>query len=113
VVNVRELRDPGGLQRMLRADGVPATVRFNGQSPPRCLFYPGTPSQIFSLTKNIFYSAWAPNGATFTIDTTAIPDHVGLWLTVSPVRTATGNGGTSTVSFSGSEALVYASGHCP
>ena len=32
-VTIRELRDPVGLQRQLRADGVPATVRFTGQTP--------------------------------------------------------------------------------
>jgi hypothetical protein len=112
VVRISELRDPAGLQRTLRADGVPATVRFNGQMPPSCLFYPGTPSQIFTLTRRIFYSA-APSGAAFTIDTSAIPAKVGLWLTVSPVRSAGQSGGMTAESFTGSEALVYASGKCP
>jgi hypothetical protein len=112
VVSISELRDPAGLQRTLRADGVPATVRFNGQMPPSCLFYPGTPSQIFRLTRRIFYSV-APGGAAFTIETSAIPAHVGLWLTVSPVRSAGRGSGMTTETFSGSEALVYASGTCP
>ena len=35
-VNVRELRDPAGLQRRLRADGVPASVTFSGRANPAC-----------------------------------------------------------------------------
>jgi hypothetical protein len=40
-VTVRELKDPAGLQRTLRADGVPASVTFAGQQNPACLPYPG------------------------------------------------------------------------
>jgi hypothetical protein len=32
-VTVRELKDPAGLQARLRADGVPASVRFSGFNP--------------------------------------------------------------------------------
>ena len=40
-VTLRQLRDPGGLQRRLRADGVPATVTFFGGTTPRsCRGYP-------------------------------------------------------------------------
>jgi len=35
-VTIRELRDPAGLQRTLRADGVPASVTFAGQQNPAC-----------------------------------------------------------------------------
>ena len=35
-VIIRELRDPAGLQRRLRADGVPATVTFLNQLNPAC-----------------------------------------------------------------------------
>lgn len=34
VVTIRELRDPAGLQRTLRADGVPASVSFSQSGPP-------------------------------------------------------------------------------
>ena len=38
-VTVRELRDPAGLQRTLRADGIPASVTFTGQPNPACRPY--------------------------------------------------------------------------
>jgi len=44
-VTIRELRDPAGLQRTLRADGVPASVTFSGQQNPACRGYPGGGSQ--------------------------------------------------------------------
>ena len=40
-VTIRELRDPAGLQRRLRADGVPATVTFLNQQNPACHPWPG------------------------------------------------------------------------
>ncbi|HXR21774.1 MAG TPA: hypothetical protein VN786_04380 [Acidimicrobiales bacterium] len=40
-VTIRELRDPGGLQSRLRADGVPATVTFLSQLNPACHPWPG------------------------------------------------------------------------
>jgi hypothetical protein len=40
-VTVRELKDPAGLQRKLRADGVPASVTFASQKNPACRPYPG------------------------------------------------------------------------
>lgn len=44
-VTIRELRDPAGLQRTLRADGAPASVTFSGQQNPACQGYPGGGSQ--------------------------------------------------------------------
>ena len=44
-VTIRELRDPAGLQRTLRADGVPASVTFTDQQNPACQGYPGGGSQ--------------------------------------------------------------------
>jgi hypothetical protein len=40
-VTVRELKDPAGLQRTLRADGIPASVTFAGQQNPACRPFPG------------------------------------------------------------------------
>jgi hypothetical protein len=46
-VTVRELKDPAGLQRTLRADGVPASVTFASQQNAACRPYPGgTPSNL-------------------------------------------------------------------
>jgi hypothetical protein len=46
-VTIHELRDPAALQRTLRADGVPVSVTFIGQSNPACQPYgfSGSPSQ--------------------------------------------------------------------
>jgi hypothetical protein len=40
-VTIRELKDPAGLQGVLRADGVPTSVTFAGQLNPACRPYPG------------------------------------------------------------------------
>jgi hypothetical protein len=39
-VTIRELKDPAGLQRKLRADGVPASVSFMSDQNPACRSYP-------------------------------------------------------------------------
>jgi hypothetical protein len=44
-VTIRELRDPAGLQRTLRADGVPVSVTFIGQPNPACQPYGFSGSQ--------------------------------------------------------------------
>jgi len=116
VVEIHQLSNPAGLQRRLRATGVPATVRFQNQNPPNCLYYPGTPRQIFRLTNRIFpqsNSVHIQNGAAFVINTLAIPPGVGLWIEVSAPQTSSPGNGLSAVSFSTGEALVYASGRCP
>jgi hypothetical protein len=41
-VTIRELKDPAGLQRELRADGVPASVRFSGHQNGACRAYPAS-----------------------------------------------------------------------
>ncbi|HUB41278.1 MAG TPA: hypothetical protein VMA72_20735 [Streptosporangiaceae bacterium] len=40
-VTIRELKDPAGLQRKLRAEGVPASVTFASHPNPACRPYPG------------------------------------------------------------------------
>lgn len=45
-VTIRELNDPAGLQRELRADGVPASVRFSGSQNPSCQPYPASQAQL-------------------------------------------------------------------
>jgi hypothetical protein len=112
-VTIRELRDPAGLQRRLRADGVPATVRFTGQTPRPCLYYPLPPKQSFRLQAMIFPQASNTSGHTaFTINPTAIPARIGLWLTLSPPATQTAPDGLRSTEFSATWTLVYASGHC-
>jgi hypothetical protein len=76
VVTVRQLRDPAGLQRKLRADGVPATVTFSSQEPRACHNYPLGPAllhRIFSF-----------NQPPLVIHPSALPDGTGIRL--SPVH---------------------------
>lgn len=40
-VTINQFKDPAGLQRTLRADGVPASVTFASQQNPACRPYPG------------------------------------------------------------------------
>jgi hypothetical protein len=44
-VTFREATDPAGLQRTLRADGVPVSVSFTGHQNPACQPYPSSGSQ--------------------------------------------------------------------
>jgi hypothetical protein len=46
-VTFREATDPAGLQRTLRADGVPVNVTFTGQQNPACQPYSSPASQAF------------------------------------------------------------------
>jgi hypothetical protein len=45
-VTIRELKDPAGLQREMRADGVPASVRFSGNQDRACRPYPASQAQL-------------------------------------------------------------------
>ena len=55
-VRINQLRDPAGLQRKLRADGVPASVTFIGQQNPACQPYShsGTKSQRRHLLGGVY-----------------------------------------------------------
>ncbi len=55
-VTIRELKDPAGLQRTLRADGVPASVTLVSQQNEACQPYPGgTPRHgVTPLLKRVF-----------------------------------------------------------
>ena len=47
-VTIHELRDPAGLQRTLRADGVPVSVTFTGQANPACQPYGSGGGQLLA-----------------------------------------------------------------
>jgi hypothetical protein len=112
-VTVRQLRDPAGLQRTLRADGVPATVRFgNNSNPPDCLYYPFSPARGYKLQARVFPDQDDGSNA-FTVDPAAIPAGVGVWITVSAVVDKSLPNGLSTESFGIGWTFVYASGQCP
>jgi hypothetical protein len=113
-VTIRDLRNPAGLQRQLRADGVPATVRFTSQIPRPCLYYPEPAHHPFRLLDRIFLQNSQAGGQTvFTINPAAIPAPIGLWINVSPPSPQPGRHGRRSAGFSAGWTLVYASGRCP
>jgi hypothetical protein len=83
-----ELRDPAGLQRTLRADGVPASVTYIGQQNPACQAYPSPPSPSGfqgPLSKVVggggFYKN-NPSQTALVIHPSALPHGAGLQIAV-------------------------------
>jgi hypothetical protein len=81
-VTIRELRDPSGLQRKLRADGVPASVIFgdpaNAQPNP-CQSYGGDPELLQkAVTPSMAPGQPQGNGILMTIHPSALPNGAGL-----------------------------------
>ena len=74
-VTIRQLRDPAGLQRRLRADGVPASVTFFGQLPRSCQRYAGL-SQ--ALVNRVFSSRQAGRFPVMVIHPAALPHGAGV-----------------------------------
>ena len=72
VVTVRQLRDPAGLQRTLRADGVPASVTFFGHEPRACHRYPLDPA--------LMHRVFGRNGPPLVIHPSALLDGTGVQL---------------------------------
>lgn len=124
-VTIRDLRDLAGLQRRLRADGVPATVRFDSNPPTRsqlprpCLNYPMPTRHLHDqgghlaggpyvrLVERIFQDGTTRSQTMFTIHPAAIPAVIGLWFNIRPPAHPDGDGASVVVR------LVYASGRCP
>ena len=96
VVTVRQLHDPAGLQRTLRADGVPASVTFFGHEPRACRNYP--------LDAALLHRVFGGNGPPLVIHPSSLPDGTGVQLNPAhhppgaPIALAAG--------------LVYASPRC-
>jgi hypothetical protein len=94
LVKIREFRDPAGLQSRLRADGIPASVKFNpatpanlvGKGPWAIVHFKGNPCQEYSGGES-----QAPNvvtgGSPFTVGMfvhpSAIPSGAGVQFVVS------------------------------
>ncbi|HEY2520096.1 MAG TPA: hypothetical protein VGJ19_08300 [Streptosporangiaceae bacterium] len=74
-VSIYDLRDPAGLQRALRAHGVPATVRFypSGSRMPGCVT--SVPSRLATIEGQVFVQPPAGMGgqAMLYIDPAAVP----------------------------------------
>jgi hypothetical protein len=119
-VTINELRDPAGLQRTLRADGVPASVTFLDQRNPACgvlAFDPALLARIFPARSSgvvrhlpggdVLSTGGTPDGD-LVIAPTAIPSGVGLQLAFLTMGADTA--GHSTIL--GRTALVHASPQC-
>ena len=72
-VTVRQLRDPQGLQRTLRADGVPASVTFFGHEPRACQRYP-------KLSAVLMAEVFGGHGPPLVIHPKALPHGAGIQL---------------------------------
>ena len=73
-VTIRELRDPAGLQRRLREDGIPASVTFSGQLPRSCQRYP----MDSALINRVFTSRPAGRSPVMIIHPAALPHGAGV-----------------------------------
>jgi hypothetical protein len=73
-VTIREFRDPAGLQRRLRADGIPASVTFFGQMPRSCQRYPAGAA----LMNRVFTGRYAGRFPVMVIHPSALPDGAGV-----------------------------------
>jgi hypothetical protein len=72
-VTVRQLRDPQGLQRRLRADGVPASVTFFGHEPRACQRYP-------KMSAVLMAEVFGRHGPPLVIHPKALPHGAGIQL---------------------------------
>jgi hypothetical protein len=124
-VTIRRLADPAGLQRTLRADGVPASVTFTSRQNPACRAYPGgtappTGPVGTPLLDRVFPGSYqplhivptprpttliSPNTVFLLIDPSALPGNAGVKIAVDHYA---GRGPL----ISESPAVVYASPRC-
>jgi hypothetical protein len=74
-VTIRQLRDPAGLQRRLRADGIPASVTFSGQLPRACHRYAGL---NVALVNRVFTSRQQGRFPVMVIHPAALPPGAGV-----------------------------------
>jgi hypothetical protein len=88
VVQIREFRDPAGLQAALRSDGIPASVVFypgdpTGKTASEFVNFPGNPCQEYSggegQAQNVVVGKAFQTGQ-FTIVPSAIPSGAGVQL---------------------------------
>jgi hypothetical protein len=112
-VTVRQLDDPAGLQQALRAKGIPARVAFGGSMvstnaplPRGCVAPRMSDSANAALQAKILSMDFtaSPNGIALTIHKSAIPDGIGIYLTVQ--------NGSSQASWGWGLDLVQATAQC-
>ena len=90
-VTIRELRDPAGLQRTLRADGIPASVTFADRENPWC--QPYSAGRALLNTVSAALGGPPPGHIVVVIRPSALPSRVGV-LAGRQLRAASGGRGT-------------------
>jgi hypothetical protein len=100
-VTFREAADAAGLQRTLRADGVPASVTFTGRQNPACQPYSSPAGQAFwpfgpktgPLGSGFIHNPKAAYTTPYAlvIDPSALPSGAGLQISISGTPGAAGN----------------------
>lgn len=110
VVTIRELRDPAGLQRTLRADGVPASVTFLNDPNPNCLEY--TPTDM-AVGVGAVASLPSPRSRqhVFVINPATLPQGVGVAISAG-IATGTGPHGMTSKAIMATLTKVLASPAC-
>lgn len=98
-VTIRQLRNPAGLERTLRADGVPANVRFvhhffqpsNSNDVPKGCLPPHLSSQVIAkVDEKLIPNVTVPEADAAIIRPSALPHGIGLYLKAwapDPART--------------------------
>jgi hypothetical protein len=84
-VTIRQAYDPAGLQRVLRADGVPASVTFTAKENPACRAYP-VPRKVSAdpLNKVTPINRRIPPQDILVIYPAALPSGTGLRIMIYP-----------------------------
>lgn len=80
-VRINQLRDPAGLQRKLRADGVPASVVFGNPpnvQPEPCQWYHGNHAGLLPKVVPSIAPGQPPGHAILAIDPSALPAGAGV-----------------------------------
>jgi hypothetical protein len=77
---VREFRDPAGLQRMLRADGLPASVWSVGRPNPACHPIRPVPDGLYTEPEHARQHAGIGQQVVLIIHPAALPPHTGVSL---------------------------------
>jgi hypothetical protein len=78
-ITIRELDNPAGLQRELRADGVPASVTFHARhTPSSCRPYPA--GRVGPVNRVFPWSHLGPPPAVIVIRPSALPTGAGVYL---------------------------------
>jgi hypothetical protein len=128
-VTLRQLSDPAGLQRELRADSVPASLTLIGQQNPACRPYHASRTLLDSVVTHTFEilptvhhgpPTGLPGSAlslviVMDIHPSALPSGIGVQLatTFTLLPPVIANGGTQRVAHTGvAMGLVYASPQC-